>query len=111
MGFLFTILFFIFIYYIIRGLFFVNATKRKASDAFERMRREAEEDRRANRPGGWSNAKTPRRKKFDSSVGEYVAYEEITDNTAKHDTASNGSGTISGTDSRISDAEWEDIKS
>lgn len=68
---------------------------------------------RRERREGWNNDNVkPRRKHFGSEDGEYVAFEEIeTDTTVTTETDASGRTTTTiEQETRITDAEWEDIR-
>lgn len=101
-------------WYIIKGFIAVMNARRRAQDFFNQFNNAArgayEEQRREQRRGGWSTAASSRRKKIDPEVGEYVAFEEVSE--AQNETSENNSGSTRRdykSESQIADAEWEDI--
>lgn len=66
-----------------------------------------------NRPGGWSAPRRERAKKVSPNVGEYVEWEdvEVTSSTTAQETSKSSPGkTTRYFEERISDVEWEEIK-
>lgn len=115
MGF-FGLLFLIFIiWFVIVPLFkilsMVNKAKRtfrNASSAYNTSRHESSPQERK---GGWS-APTPRRKRINADVGEYVKFQELELTAEEIKQRADGSTTYTRTtysETRIEDAEWEDI--
>lgn len=65
-----------------------------------------------NRPGGWSAPRRERAKKVNPNVGEYVEWEdvEVTSTTTQETSKSSPGKTTRYFEERISDVEWEEIK-
>lgn len=94
------------IYFVIRPLWRGYRLYRQMQDsaapfreAFENMRRAQEETFRK---------ENKKKKKIDPEVGEYVAFEEISEETKVTDQT--GTKTTVRTESQIEDAVWEEIK-
>lgn len=137
MWFLILCLIFIFFYYIFPSIakwfvgYMIRRQTRKFTDRAyraagidpEEMRRKQKEEQQRHRQGGWS-APTPRRRKIDPRVGEYVKFKEVAveteSDTATSDTATSGSSSGSSTgaketytfeeETQIIDVKWEDIE-
>lgn len=106
---IFLLVFFFIIYPLIKigWKFFVLSRRwRQATDgmrkAYEKAAREA---------AGKDNEPPAKKKKIDPSVGEYVAFEEITETTTVEATEDKASGTTSiKIESQVEDAVWEEIR-
>ncbi len=88
-----------------------SQAKRVFRQAAQSQREAGEEQRRANRKGGWSRSRNRKPKVIQRNEGEYVEWEEIT--VTDEQPSGNSSGRSSKrvkVESQISDAEWEDIK-
>lgn len=82
--------------------------QRRMQDYFDQMSGRARQEE-APRKAGWSKPRSRNRKKIDSSIGEYVKFEEMhADETASNPSTSNN--VVAETESQITDVEWEDIK-
>ena len=98
----------------VRGYLFVHRLKKQARNMYEQMYNgtgQAASDRRQTRRPGWSAA-TPRRKKIDPSVGEYVKFQEITVTGSETPQAESADkrDTPYTVEQQITDVTWEDIK-
>ncbi len=95
---------------LIRTAFAIYRLRKGAKQAFRQAQRQAEEQQRYNRPGGWSgtqqSTQRPKKKKITSDQGEYIDWEEIpsSPDSTPH------SSTSFASEQQIVDAEWEDIK-
>jgi len=90
-----------------------RAAQRRANDLFNQFGSQPRQEP-GSRKGGWSDTAPKKRKKIDSSVGEYVEFEDIAEGhsgtrTQTDDTSSYRSETTE-VEQQITDAEWEDIK-
>ncbi|MDE6801511.1 MAG: hypothetical protein K2J06_01955 [Muribaculaceae bacterium] len=110
-----TFLFILFIIFVlpkfIRGFLLMYRLRKQARRMYEQMygaQQRAEEPRR--RKAGWSQP-IPHRKKIDSSVGEYVRFQEIetAETVAEHTDAKENTTTTVAVEQQITDAEWEEI--
>ena len=70
-------------------------------------RRRTEEQRRYERPGGWSPAPSRKQKKIDPTVGEYVEFTEM-EATTTSETDAQGNTRVR-TEAQVTDVKWEDI--
>lgn len=104
---------------LLRAALTVRRMRRQAREAYEQMAREAQRRERTNRPGGWSaphSDSTPGRqhgKKIDPQEGEYVAFEEISitsQQATSSSTSNREESTTTFSETRVEDAEWEEIK-
>lgn len=116
MSFFLFLLLALFVVYVLMPLVRVYLRVRRQQQAFNDLfggrARQRQPRGGGERPGGWSTrpASTPRKKKkIDSSVGEYVDYEEIVETTSTTDTAGNAHTDFK-RESQITDVEWEDVK-
>ena len=101
----------IIIWFIIKIYVSLHNARRRARDLFGQFGAQ-EAPRSSGRKAGWSGAPQTKRKKIDSSVGEYVAFEEITE-VSSHTTASSSDDRTAGdieVEQQVTDVEWEDIK-
>ncbi|MDE6305461.1 MAG: DUF4834 family protein [Muribaculaceae bacterium] len=101
----------IILWFIIKIYISVRDAKRRANDLFGQFGARTAEGSRE-RKAGWSSMSAPKRKKIDSSIGEYVAFEEISDTKGSAASSSDGGRTDTGieVEQQVTDVEWEDIK-
>lgn len=101
---LFLIIFFIFIWPICKVIWRGYRLQKRWQEATAGMRDSfARQQRAENRP-------PQKKKKIDPSVGEYVAFEEIScDTTIETKTDEKGNTTVK-VESQIEDATWEEIR-
>lgn len=95
---------------LIRGAMFVHRVRKQTRSMFEQMHGTQDAEPRA-RKAGWSSP-TPRRKKIDPSVGEYVKFQEVADDAdapSRHSFDADDTSTYT-VEQQVTDAEWEDIK-
>lgn len=97
-----------------RGWLALRRMRRQAREAYEDAAREAERRRRANRRGGWSAPDDARRqaKRYGSTDGEYVEWEEVAveTQTSRTTESTDGQSRQTVTESQVTDVEWEEIK-
>lgn len=90
-----------------------DAFRRAAGIDPDELRRQQEEQRQANRRGGWTSP-APKPKKISKDTGEYVRFKEVSlSETAPEDTAPGDGGGQScriETEEQIVDVSWEEIK-
>lgn len=109
------ILIFIFIIWpIIRVGWTIHRMRSQARKAYEEMYARAtggNPEAQPSRKAGWSRPAKAKAKKIDSSVGDYVTFEEIKAETTQSDFSSRGtdSRTVV-TEQQITDVEWEEVK-
>lgn len=111
MSFLIIILAFIIIFFVWPAAKLAYKVKRandQAREQFEEMRREAERRTRQNRPGGWHTDHHTPKKKYSSTEGEYVEWEEVKVSTET--TTQSSTDHTTRVEQQITDVEWEDIK-
>lgn len=104
------------VWYIIKAVIAVSRARKRASAFFDNLNAEAREASRHTRKGGWSAPGRQKSKKIDSSVGEYVDFEEISASSAsagteatQGETDRRNQSSRKYTESQITDVEWEDI--
>lgn len=97
---------------LVRGFLFVHRIKKQANAMYEHMygaRPDTQSQPRRNK-AGWSTP-TPKRKKIDPEVGEYVKFQEI--EVSEESTLNSDTSGTSGeyrVEQQVTDAEWEDVK-
>ena len=99
-------------WYIFKGAIAVMNARRKAQEFFSQFNNTARGAYEEQRRGGWSTTKRSRRKKIDPEVGEYVAFEEVSDSGSESHAKTDGGSRSRDeykNESQITDAEWEDI--
>lgn len=109
------ILIFIFIIWpIIRVGWTIHRMRSQARKAYEEMYARATGDNREAQPSrkaGWSRPARAKAKKIDSSVGDYVAFEEIKVERTENRFSDGGSAPRSTvTEQQITDVEWEEVR-
>lgn len=105
------LLFIFFIWPLFRVMFTMHRVRKQARQAYEQMYNQnyggARAQQRSRKPG-WNATATPRKKKIDPSVGDYVPFEEVSEvSTGRTDSSGRNSFTV---EQQITDAEWEEIK-
>lgn len=116
MGEFLLLLFIIFIVIpILRGVWAVYKLRRKAKNAFrqfeEQVRQQQEAYNRSNRQEYSEDVPKTKKKKIDSSQGEYVEWEEVKVSEHTLETCSNAQSEVKiEKEQQITDAEWEEIK-
>ncbi|MDE5573240.1 MAG: DUF4834 family protein [Muribaculaceae bacterium] len=109
MSFFFLLLLGIFVWVIvipiIKGVMLVNRVRNNARDMFNRATGRSNNGSQG-KTGGNESVK---RKKIDSSVGEYVEFEEIQVTQTETQTTADGGQTTYKAESQIVDVEWEEI--
>lgn len=110
--FVFILVFIFFIWPLIRVVLTMNRVRKQARQAYEQMYNQnyggARAHQQRTRKPGWNASATPRRKKIDPSVGDYVPFEEVSEVPTDR-THSSGRASFT-TEQQITDAEWEEIK-
>lgn len=106
------LLFIFFIWPLIRVGLTVSRVRKQARQAYEQMYNQncggAGAQQKRTRKPGWNASATPRKKKIDASVGDYVPFEEVSEvSNARTDSSGRTSFTV---EQQITDAEWEEIK-
>lgn len=106
------LLFIFFIWPLIRVGLTMNRVRKQARQAYEQMYNQnyggAGAQQQRTRKPGWNASATLRKKKIDSSVGDYVPFEEVSEvSTDRTDSSGRTSFTV---EQQITDAEWEEIK-
>lgn len=95
---------------LVRAWLTVRRMRNAAREAQQQFSREAERRRREQRRGGWS---APRGgasgKKFNSTEGEYVEFEEVSTRTDSADPSAGAKQTTVRSESQIVDVEWEEL--
>lgn len=97
----------------------VDTAKRRAremNDAYRRAagidpdeeRRQAAERRQASRKGGWTSP-SPKPKKIDPSVGEYIKFKEVESDSASAPARDGNESRSIVTEQQVEDVKWEDI--
>lgn len=122
-GFLFLLILFFLLWPVVRVLLTVRRAQNNARRAYSEFARQAEAQQRASRPGGWSAPRRQSRqgKKYGSTDGEYVEWEEISSTESTAESAYSSTTGADGrtqraerrseqrTESQIVDVEWEDL--
>lgn len=87
-----------------RGWTFSRQWRRATENMREAYRRAAEGANRS------PEQPTPKKKKIDPTVGEYIAFEEVKTETSTFEATSDGNSSSIRAESQVEDAVWEEIK-
>ncbi|MCH5345585.1 MAG: DUF4834 family protein [Muribaculaceae bacterium] len=87
----------------------VRRQQRQTRDFFRSMGIDPDDARNQRRQQQQQPPKPPRKKKIDSTVGEYIDYEEITVSSTQTQT-STGETVSYEVQQQITDVEWEEVK-
>ena len=85
----------------------MRSTMNKMYEQQQRQQQQQQRQAQSNHPNDTSSRP---RKKINKDVGEYVNFEEITDNNPAQNTDSNNPSQSTPVEPQISDADWEEIK-
>lgn len=112
MSFIFSLIFFFFLFYVLRGLLALWRTKRQVQDFFRQAGQAAgfqQQAARSERKAGWT-APLRRRKKIDPQVGEYVEFTETVIVSTDSEPKADSGHTRPADESQVTDAQWEEIR-
>ena len=95
---------------LVRGYMLVSKMRRTMRDMQDQMYgNAAPHEGPRKRKGGWTDPINRRSKKIDASVGEYVKFEEVKEETTERESRQSSGGGYYVTEQQISEAEWEDL--